>query len=65
MSLLKPLLLLSFLLTTTAQDMYLEKILAELEIATLELQDDCENVAIAHKSSLITNNYTERVSTPK
>lgn len=39
-----------------------EKLEAELTISSLELQDDCENMANIYKSSLLSNTFQDKVA---
>jgi pantothenate kinase-related protein Tda10 len=50
------------LLAARAQNEEELKAIAELEMAGLELQDECEFLASTYKSSLISNTFSEKVN---
>jgi hypothetical protein len=52
------------LLAARAQNEEELKAIAELEMAGLELQDECEFLASTYKSSLISNTFSEKGKPP-
>ncbi|RZC32885.1 angiotensin-converting enzyme, partial [Asbolus verrucosus] len=55
-----PIILFFLFILTQAQDEE-SRLMVELEIADLELQDDCENLANVFKSSIIENDFARRI----
>lgn len=53
-------LLLVFTISTHSFD-EIDLLIPEMELTDLELQDDCENLAIAYKNAIYKQNYSEAV----